>query len=495
MSQEKSTAYQKEPLSIVVIGASGDLAQRKIYPALFALYCQKLLPDVVHIVGFARSEMSNTDFRTKVSRNLTCRYSQEESNEAAIKSFLERCTYVAGQYNEAESFRQLHKELQHLDPDGAENRIFYMSIPPFLFMEVAHALKAADLVNRAENRGGWTRAVIEKPFGEDRQSSDELTSSMGQVFTEKQTYRIDHYLGKEVIQNLMVLRFANMVFDPIWDRASIHDVRITWMEDLSLEGRAGYFDEYGIIRDVMQNHLLQMVALMAMEPPVSLFSGHVRDEKVKALRAIAPVGLNDIVVGQYSAGAMKGKQHFGYLDEPGVPKDSITPTYAAAVLQVNNRRWDGVPFLIRAGKGLSSSMTEIRLRFREVPGNLFKDATGHLSKNELVIRVQPDAGIAFHIVNRVPGLGMQLAESNLNLRYESAFQTKIPDAYESLLLDVVQGDKSLFIRADELEAAWDIFTPILHTLAKDRIKPEPYTFGSNGPASADALAARFNVKW
>jgi glucose-6-phosphate 1-dehydrogenase len=267
------------------------------------------------------------------------------------------------------------------------------------------------------------------------------------------------------------------------------------MEDLSLEGRAGYFDQYGIIRDVMQNHLLQMMALVAMEQPVGLDSKYVRDEKVKALRAVPPLTLNDIVVGQYTAGALNGRQHFGYLDEEGVPAGSITPTYACAALRVKNRRWDGVPFLIRAGKGLSTSMTEIRIRFQRMPGNIFEDVTGHLSANELVIRVQPDAGISFRIVNKVPGLGIKLDESYLDLSYARAFEGDIPDAYESLILDVILGDKSLFIRADELEAAWDIFTPVLHELEQKQIQPEPYVFGGTGPASADALAARFDVRW
>lgn len=483
-----------EPLSVIVIGASGDLALRKIYPALFALYCQDLLPPQFHIVGFARSAMSNDAFRDKVGARLACRYISGGDCAAKTREFLQRCTYVSGQYDSPDSFRQLHDELRHVDPEGDDNRVFYMSIPPFLFLQVAHALHAAGLV-KPDQQQGWSRVVIEKPFGSDRESSDELTRSMAQVFSEPQTFRIDHYLGKEVIQNLMVLRFANLIFDPIWNRSCIQSVRITWMEDLSLEGRAGYFDQYGIIRDVMQNHLLQMMALVAMEQPVGLDSVYVRDEKVKALRAVPPLTLNDIVVGQYTAGALNGKQHFGYLDEEGVPKDSITATYACAALRVKNRRWDGVPFLIRAGKGLHTSMTEIRIRFQRMPGNIFEHATGHLSANELVIRVQPDAGISFRIVNKVPGLGIKLDESYLDLSYARAFEGDIPDAYESLILDVIQGDKSLFIRADELEAAWDIFTPVLRELEEKRIQPEPYVFGGTGPASADALAARFNVRW
>lgn len=482
------------PLAVVVIGASGDLALKKIYPALFALHCQDLLPKTFHIVGFARSAMSDEEFRNRVESRLTCRYVPDEKCDELMKAFLARCSYVSGQYDEVDSYRQLHAELEKIDPGRRENRVFYMAIPPFLFLDVAHALRDAELVSSGSD-SNWSRVVIEKPFGDDRESSDALTESMCQVFNEEQTYRIDHYLGKEVIQNLLVLRFANLIFDPIWNRNHIKNVQITWTENLSLEGRAGYFDQYGIIRDVMQNHLLQMLSLVAMEQPVALNSTYIRDEKVKALRAVPPLTLDDLVVAQYGAGAHGGKQHFGYLEEKGTPADSITPTYAAAVLKIKNRRWDGVPFLIRAGKGLSDSKTEIRIRFRGVPGNIFADAASKLSNNELVITVQPDAGLTLRIVNRVPGMGIRLDETKLDLRYASAFEGAIPDAYESLILDVIQGDKSLFIRADELEAAWDIFTPALHELEASRVKPQVYAFGSQGPEAANALAARYNTRW
>lgn len=485
---------RSHPLAVVVIGASGDLALKKIYPALFALFCQDLLPKTFHIVGFARSEMGQDAFRTRVEEKLTCRYVPGQKCDELMRDFLSRCSYVSGQYDQSESYQQLHAELLKVDPEHKENRVFYMAIPPFLFLDVAHALRDAELVSGSSEKN-WSRVVIEKPFGSDRESSDALTHSMCQVFNEEQTYRIDHYLGKEVIQNLLVLRFANLIFDPLWNRDHIKNVRITWTENLSLEGRAGYFDQYGIMRDVMQNHLLQMLALVAMEQPVALHSSYVRDEKVKALRAVAPLGLDDLVVAQYTAGAAGGKQHFGYLEEKGTPPDSITPTYAAAVLKVKNRRWDGVPFLIRAGKGMDDSKTEIRIRFREVPGNIFADAAAKLPSNELVITVQPDAGLTLRIVNRVPGLGIRLDETKLDLRYASAFEGVMPDAYESLILDVFQGDKSLFIRADELEAAWDIFTPALHALEARRAKPETYAFGSGGPEAADALAARYGARW
>ena len=485
---------REQPLSIVVVGASGDLALKKIFPALFALFCQELLPKQCRVIGFARSPWSVEKFRGRVTRHLTCRYSPGEKCEEDMQAFLERLDYIAGQYDSADDFRRLGSSMQATGAGTPENRVFYMSIPPFLFLPVARSMEAAGLVKR-NGAEAWSRVVIEKPFGRDRASSDQLTRDIGEVFTEEQTYRIDHYLGKEVIQNLLVLRFANLIFDPVWNRACIDYVRISWMEDIGIEGRAGYFDEYGIIRDVMQNHLLQIVALVAMEEPISLDAKYVRDEKVKVLRSIPAVTLDDIVVGQYTDGEYQGQPYAGYLEEEGIPGDSITPTYAATAVHVKNRRWDGVPFLIRAGKALDARMTEILIRFREVPSNIFAGTAAHLSPNELVVRVQPDAGIAISIINKVPGLTMQHQESSLDLRYESAFKTVIPDAYECLLLDVILGDKSLFIRADELEAAWDIFTPVLSDLETCTIKPQGYAFGSSGPRSGQALAALYGAEW
>lgn len=491
-----SSAYldRSKPLSAVVIGASGDLALKKIFPALFALYCQEYLPHDFHIVGFSRTALSNEEFRNRVMARLTCRYTPGEKCDEKMDEFLKRCTYVQGEYNSAEAFRQLHSELRHLDETGRENRVFYMSIPPFLFLDVAHALAEADLVHRGAG-SGWSRVVIEKPFGSDRQSSDDLTRSMGQVFTEEQTYRIDHYLGKEVIQNLLVLRFANLIFDPIWNRSYIRSVQISWTEDIGTEGRAGYFDQYGIIRDVMQNHLLQMLALVAMDQPLSLDSQFVRDEKVKALRAVAPLSREDLVIGQYTAGELGGHHYPGYLEERGTPPGSVTPTYAAAVLHIKNRRWDGVPFYIVAGKAMNTRMTEIRIRFADVPSNIFARNGSKLGANELVIRIQPDAGISLRVINKVPGLGIKLGETNLDLNYDAAFADReIPDAYESLILDVIKGDKSLFIRSDELEAAWDVFTPILHELDRTKSKPEPYPYGSFGPEKAQDLFQRYGLQ-
>ena len=472
------------PLSIIVVGASGDLAHKKIFPALFALYCQGYLPEAFNVTGFARRPMETEEFRNSLAEHLTCRYAPGESCAEKTDGFLSRCTYVRGEYGSRDDFLTLFQSLRGSEGPGPANRIFYMAIPPFLFLDVARSLGDTGLVS-CDSTGEWSRVVIEKPFGRDRNSSDELVASMSQVFTEDQTYRIDHYLGKELVQDLLVLRFANPIFDPLWNRSLVESVRILWQEEIGVEGRGGYFDQYGIIRDVMQNHLLQILALVTMERPASLAAKHVRDEKVKVLSTIAPVRIEDVALGQYAT----------YVEEPDVSANSPTPTFAATVLHSHSPRWQGVPFLLWAGKGLDTRFTEIRIRFRAAPENLFRRSRSALPPNELVIRVQPDEAIYFDIVNKAPGLDMKLVESSLNLRYESAFSAAIPDAYECLLLDVIRGDKGLFIRWDELAAAWDIFTPALDEIERHAIQPDPYPFGGKGPARAFELAQKHGILW
>ena len=475
-----------ENLSIIVVGASGDLARRKIFPALFALYCQDALPASFRILGFARSEYGDDDFRRRITEHLTCRYAPGESCAERMETFLARCHYVAGKYDSRESFLDLYQVMQQHERGVPTPRLVYLAIPPSIFLDVAHALGGAGLVS-CDPGLPWSRVVIEKPFGRDRESSDILTREMGKVFREPDTYRIDHYLGKEIVQNLLVLRFANLVFEPIWNRNYIKDITISWEEDLDIQGRGGYFDHYGIIRDVIQNHMLQIMSLIAMEPPASMSARAIRDEKVQALRCVPPLTLDDVVIGQYTAATHGGREVAGYTGDPSVPDDSITPTFAAARLRVNSRRWAGVPFIIRAGKGMGRHINDIRIRFHDVPANMFCDVGGCPAANELVIRVQPDEAITLRIANKVPGMAMRVAARNLDLQYKSAFQEAVPDAYESLLLDVIEGDKTLFIHGDELEAAWDIFTPVLHKIDDKRIKPDPYPFGSDGPESAKRL--------
>lgn len=477
------------PLGIVIVGASGDLAQRKIIPALFALYCQGYLPADFHVYGMARSPMSHEQFRARIAEHLTCRYSPGESCAEKTAEFLRRCYYSAGKYGAVDTYLDLFQLMSGIEGRADANRLFYMAVPPTVFLEVARALGNSGMV-ACGSRKEWSRVVIEKPFGRDRASSDYLVQEMNRVFAEESTFRIDHYLGKEIVQNLMVLRFANLVFDPIWNRNYVESIRISWKESMGVGNRGGYFDEFGIVRDVMQNHLLQILALLTMEKPAGYSAGAVRDEKVRLLRCIPPVLMDEMFVGQY-AGSERGG--VAYTREPGVPADSLTPTYASAVLHIRNARWDGVPVYIEAGKGVEQRINEVRMRFRSLPDNIFGAAMGGVTSNEMIIRIQPDEAITLRIMNKAPGLDLVLQQTELNLRYQTAFTETIPDAYECLLLDVIQGDRNLFIRADELAAAWDIFTPVLKRIEEEKVKPALYPFGSTGPEGGGG-GAEFRIQ-
>lgn len=502
MSLDTASAYNLEKtdwrvssLSVVVVGASGDLAKKKIFPALFALYYEGLLPKDFQVFGYARSNMTDAQFRTLIETTLTCRVDAKERCQEAMEYFLTRCFYQAGPYDEASGFLALDQRLTELEgPVGQANRMFFLSIPPNVF--IAAAGGAADFCS---SRTGWTRVIVEKPFGRDSASSKELSNGLARHLQEEQIYRIDHYLGKELIENLTVLRFANLVFEPLWSRQYIRNVQVIFSENFGTEGRGGYFDQYGIIRDVIQNHLLQIVALFAMEPPVSLDAEDIRNEKVKVLRSMKTVTLEDAVLGQYRSRVAKGGVTYpGYLDDKTVPPGSLTPTFACVALHINNARWDGVPFLLKAGKALAGRRAEIRVQFRHVPGNIYKSKLGYdldMFTNELVIRIQPKEAIYLKITNKMPGLGLRLDTTRLDLQYQSTFNKELPDAYERLLLDVVNGDKRLFIRNDELEEAWKLFTPVLQDIESRRIQPELYPYGSRGPVGAHYLAARYGVRW
>lgn len=461
----RNVEQANSPCNIVIVGASGDLTKKKLIPALFSLYCNGLLPDDFRVVGFARSQKTDAEFRAQMSGLLMCRY-EPEPDQCDLKTaaFLARCYYHTGQYTNPDDFAALGKRLQEIGGADA-NLLMYMAIPPSVFLDTAHSVRTAGLTE--ERNGTWARVVIEKPFGRDAESSEQLTEALGRIFSERQTYRIDHYLGKEVIQNLLILRFGNRIFEPIWNRDNIDSVSIAFSEKIGVEGRAGYFNHFGITRDVVQNHLLQALALVAMEQPITLTPREIAEEKTKVLRATAPMDIASTVLGQYQ----------GYLDDPDVPDDSVTETYVRTTLAVNTPRWYGVPFHISAGKALATQETEIVIRFRELPYPLFPG----VAANSLRIRVQPDAAIEMVVNNKVPGMKLETADVRLNMLYNEQFATELPEAYERLLLDVLREDRSLFIQRHELAAAWNIVTPLLKQIETKRAQPTQYAYGSSGP--------------
>lgn len=462
--------------TIVIVGASGDLARKKLIPALFSLYCNGLLPPAFQVIGFARTQQGDAEFRALVAKTLTLRYEPEPTVcDVKVGQFLKRCYYQTGQYGSTEDFLRLAARMRELSA-GPSNVLLYMAIPPTIFVETARSIRDAGLAG--EGDGSWARLVIEKPFGRDAQSSAELTSALSGLFSEEQIYRIDHYLGKEVIQNLLILRFGNRIFEPIWNRSHIESVSIRFSERFGVEGRAGYFDSFGMIRDVVQNHLLQAMALVAMEQPIRLDAFEIAEEKTKLLRATQPLRLEDTVTGRYVAANVDGRTMPGYLDDPEIGADSITETYVRTVVRINNPRWYHVPFYLSAGKALDTQKTEILITFRPLPYSIFPD----VAPNTLLIRVQPNEAIEFKVNNKVPGMRLDTTAVGLDMLYHEKFATALPEAYERLLLDVLRGDHSLFIQERELAAAWAVVTPLLHQIEAQRIQPRPYAYGSAGPA-------------
>eukprot|EP00753_Platysulcus_tardus_P012100 PLAT3339.2.p1 GENE.PLAT3339.2~~PLAT3339.2.p1 ORF type:complete len:528 (+),score=280.84 PLAT3339.2:25-1584(+) len=465
-------------LAVIVLGASGDLARKKTYPALWKLHLGGLLPASTIIVGYARSAKEDEEFREYMRPHL------KGGDPEQVEDFLQRCFYSRGGYDSAEDMAAAVARLDRLERavalGAAQNRIFYLAVPPSVFAGAAAAIKASGM-----SESGWTRVVVEKPFGHDLESSEELARSLASSLEEKDLYRIDHYLGKEMVQSLQVLRFGNSLFEPIWSHHYISTVQIVFSEDIGTDGRGGYFDKIGIMRDVMQNHLLQILSLVAMEPPVSLSAEDVRDEKVKVLRAIPPLTLDDVVLGQY--GPDETGDLPGYRDDPTVPDGSTCPTFATAVFRIRNNRWGGVPFILKAGKALRKRQTYVRIQFKKPRGALFPD----VASNELVIRVQPDEAMWIKTIVKLPGLREETTESELDLTLGERFSgLKLPDAYERLLLDVYHGDHSHFVRDDELRAAWKIFTPLLHQIEREKVEPIIYTRGTRGPAESDELIQR-----
>lgn len=480
-------------LSVVVFGASGDLAKRKTYPALFSLFCEGLLPPNVHIVGFARSKLELGDFWRQIAEHLTelsTYFSRQVAPlsskcEDLVQRFRSICSYICGDgYDDEVALKKLSHHLDTLEgPDGHNNRLFYLALPPQLF-----ALNVRSIRKHCWTQRGWNRVVVEKPFGRDSESSEKLSNELMEVLQEKEIYRIDHYLGKEMTLSIIALRFANVAFKHLFHRHNVRCVRITFKEDIGTKGRGGYFNSYGIIRDVMQNHMLQLLTLIAMEPPASLSDEDVRDEKVKVLKQMPPIKLEETILGQYTA-STDGTQP-GYLDDPGVPADSRTPTFCACALWIENERWRDVPFIFKAGKALEKRCTEIRIQLRPIAQSFYPEE--ELSENELVIIVQPREAIYLKFYTKKPGLASGLQLTELDLSVMDRLQVdRLPDAYERLLLDVIKGDRQNFVRTDELREAWRIFTPLLKQIDEPGVKPEPYPYGSHGPESAYTFIQRF----
>nr|AIE47269.1 glucose-6-phosphate dehydrogenase [Hevea brasiliensis] len=470
-------------LCIAVIGATGELARGKIFPALFALYYSGFLPEDVAVFGYSRKNLTDEDLRSIIASNLTCRIDHQQNCGDKMEAFLSRTYYLNGGCENREGMSKLNARMESIEGGHEVNRIFYLSVPQEALLDVA-----SSLADNAQTRRGWNRIIIEKPFGFDAPSSHQLTKSLLSKFEEKQLYRIDHLLGRNLIENLTVLRFSNLVFEPLWSRTYIRNVQIILSEDLSVQtGR--YFDGYGIIRDIVHSHIFQTIALLAMEPPISLDGEDIRNEKVKVLRSICRLDPSDVILGQYKA--ISG-------DKVDVKLNDMTPTFFAAALYIDNARWDGVPFIVKTGMGLIKHRVEIRIQFHCVPGNIYRERIGHnigMATNELILRDVPDEAILVRINNKIPGLGSHLDASELNLLYKDRYNVEVPDSYEHLLLDVIDGDNHLFMRSDELAAAWSILTPILHEIDKNNIAPELYELGGRGPIGAYYLWAKHGVRW
>ncbi len=483
------------PSCLVIFGVTGDLARKKLMPAVYDLANRGLLPPGFALVGFARRDWTDQDFE-RVVHDAVRESARTPFREDVWQQLARGIRFVPGTFDDAPAFDRLRTVIEELDHDRGTmgNTAFYLSIPPKSFPQVTGQLSAAGLAQ--PRHGQWRRVVIEKPFGSDLTTARELNDVVERVFPPDAVFRIDHYLGKETVQNLLALRFANMLFEPIWNASYVDHVQITMAEDIGVGGRAGYYDGIGAARDVVQNHLLQLLALTAMEEPVSFEARHLRAEKEKVLSAVRlPADLGAATArGQYAAGWQGGEHVRGFLEEDGMDPASTTETYAALKLDIGTRRWAGAPFYLRAGKRLGRRVTEIAVLFKRAPHQLFEDSQALLGQNALVIRVQPDEGVTIRFGSKVPGAGMQVRDVTMDFGYGHAFTEASPEAYERLILDVLLGDPPLFPKAEEVELSWMILDPVeAHWASGGR--PEEYRPGTWGPASADALMARDGRVW
>ncbi len=484
------------PSGLVIFGVTGDLSRKKLMPAVYDLANRGLLPPGFALIGFARRDWADQDF-AQVVHDAVKRYARTPFDEDVWTQLSEGIRFVQGEFDQPEAFAQLKATIGELDRHRGTmgNHAFYLSIPPKSFPLVTEQLRNSGLAQPAE--GQWRRVVIEKPFGSDLRTARELNDVVESVFPADSVFRIDHYLGKETVQNILALRFANQLYEPIWNANYVDHVQITMAEDVGVGGRAGYYDGIGAARDVIQNHLLQLLALTAMEEPVSFDAADLRAEKEKVLSAVrAPRDLaNGTARGQYAGGWQGGERVLGFLEEEGMSPSSVTETYAAMRLDINTRRWAGVPFYLRTGKRLGRRVTEIAVVFKRAPQYLFAESqTSALGQNALVIRVQPDEGVTIRFGSKVPGAGMQVRDVTMDFGYGHAFTEASPEAYERLILDVLLGDPPLFPRHQEVELSWKILDPIEEFWATQG-QPEQYRPGTWGPTSADTLMARDGRVW
>ncbi|ACO46617.1 glucose-6-phosphate dehydrogenase [Deinococcus deserti] len=486
-----------EPTTLVIFGVTGDLAKRKLLPAVFGLWQDGLLGSAFNIVGVGRQEMTDEAFKDLAIKALEESKETDAIQPGSLEKFRELLYYEFGEFAQDDVYDRVRLELDRAQEahGGRKNALFYLSTPPSLFEPISNGLGRLGLSEESE---GWRRLVIEKPFGHDLDSARELNDTIHQVWDESQVYRIDHYLGKETVQNLMAIRFGNAIFEPLWNRGYVDHVQITASEDLGLEGRAGYYEEAGVVRDMLQNHLMQLFALTAMEAPAAFDADAIRDEKVKVLRAVKPIPRDRVdsvaVRGQYGPGTMYGEKVPGYRQEPNVKQGSRTPTYVAVKLEVDNWRWQGVPFFLRTGKRLPKKVTEIAVVFKRPPLGIFP---GGLERNVLAFRIQPDEGVSLKFSSKTPGQEMVLREVVMDFRYD-AFGAQLESPYSRLLLDAMVGDATLFPREDEVDHAWQIVSGLLESWdtpagqkgagGKDSAPDFPnYTAGSWGPDEADEL--------
>ncbi len=483
---------------LVIFGGTGDLTRRKLIPALYDLACIGCTNPTFDVLGVGRTSLTDEQFRERMHEGAAKSKDARNYSENGWGAFASRLHYLIGNANEAAFFPELKKKIEEMQAHGASrNVLFYVSTPASLAPPIVEGLGNAGL---AQNSEGWTRIVLEKPFGHDLHSAQELNAIVSRVFEEDSVYRIDHYLGKETVQNIIMFRFGNSMFEPIWNRNYIDYIEITAAETLGVENRAAFYEETGALRDMVANHLLQLLTLTAMEPPVSFDANSVRELKVQVLRAIRPMSVDEVakrtIRGQYGPGSVNGAEVSGYRQEPGVKFTSQIETYVAIEFRVDNWRWSGVPFYVRAGKRMARPVTEIAIHFKRTPQALFAKSPEDVHHNVITMRIQPNEGIALNFEAKTPGPHMRASRVNMDFSYRDAFGTATPVAYETLLLDAMRGDATLFTRRDEVEAEWRIITPIVEAWAQ---LPPPqfpnYAAGSEGPENADSLIQHDRHRW